>query len=391
MTPRIHQNQSQVRRQLVYLVTEDWYFVLHRLPLARAARESGFDVTILTQVSRYRDMLESEGFTVIHLDWDRRVVNPLAERAIIVKIAALYKQIQPDLIHHVAVKPIVYGGFAARRSKVSCLVHNFAGLGSVFSSHTLASALVRTLLVAVFRYLFRGKGTSVLVENPDDRDFLTSRVRLSVDDVELIRGVGVDIRRFTPTDEDLAVPIIVMVSRMLWDKGIGDLVSAARLMRQQGFQFRVALVGTPDPGSRDSVPEEQLRQWEREGVAEWWGYREQVEDVWKGASIGVLPTVYREGLPRTLLEGAASGRPLVATDMPGCREIVRDGENGFLVPPRDPAALADALGRLVRDADLRRRMGRKGRELVEQYFSEDFVVGKTLAYYQKVLECCREE
>ena len=374
-------------KTLLFLVTEDWYFVLHRLPIARAALQSGYKVLIATQLSVHRDLLEQEGFSVIPMEWRRSSMNPLHALGEIRQILAIYRKYTPDLVHHIALKPSLYGSIAARWLGLTPVINNLAGLGQAFSSSGLAAGVIRQGLITAFRLLFRRPGSCCIVENADDRRFLIDTAGLRPDRAVLIRGIGVDEQRFAYREETVQpVPAIVMVSRLLWPKGVAELVEAGRLLGARGIKAVVRLVGKPDEASRVSVPQQTLQAWHDQGDIEWLGYQEDVPAVWRQAAIAVLPSYYREGIPRSLLEAASSGRPVVTTDMPGCREIVEDGINGYLVPPRDVVALADALEKLLRDPLLRERMGRAGRERVLQHFTERQVVAQTLATYQALLE-----
>ena len=384
--------QSQLSEELnslsiLFLVTEDWYFCLHRLPIARAARDAGFKVMVATQVKDHAQLIEREGFQLIPMKWTRRSMNPYRALSEVHQIAGIYRKYKPDLVHQIALKPSLYGSIAGIVTGVSPIVNNLAGLGQAFTSGGVFAALVRSGLVYAFRLLFRRAGTCTIVENSDDWRFLVTRVGLDKRTVALIRGIGVDVDLFQPRPENAQqTPTVTLVSRMLWPKGVGELVEATRILRGRGRQIKVQLVGIPDTSSRVAIQQEQLLKWQSEGIVEWLGYREDVPELWRHSHIAVLPSYYREGIPRSLLEAAASGRAIVTTDMPGCREIVRNGYNGLLVPPRDPVAIADALEQLLDDAELRQRMGRAGRELVENEFAEEHVVAQTLSVYRKLLD-----
>ena len=384
--------QSQLSEELnslsiLFLVTEDWYFCLHRLPIARAARDAGFKVMVATQVKDHAQLIEREGFQLIPMKWTRRSMNPYRALSEVHQIAGIYRKYKPDLVHQIALKPSLYGSIAGIVTGVSPIVNNLAGLGQAFTSGGVFAALVRSGLVNAFRLLFRRAGTCTIVENSDDWRFLVTRVGLDKRTVALIRGIGVDVDLFQPRPENAQqTPTVTLVSRMLWPKGVGELVEATRILRGRGRQIKVQLVGIPDTSSRVAIQQEQLLKWQSEGIVEWLGYREDVPELWRHSHIAVLPSYYREGIPRSLLEAAASGRAIVTTDMPGCREIVRNGYNGLLVPPRDPVAIADALEQLLDDAELRQRMGRAGRELVENEFAEEHVVAQTLSVYRKLLD-----
>ncbi|HHH44568.1 MAG TPA: glycosyltransferase family 1 protein [Gammaproteobacteria bacterium] len=375
------------QKTILFLVTEDWYFCLHRLPVARAARDAGFRVLIATQVDEHGGVIEREGFTLIPMRWRRRSLNPLHALSEVRQIAAIYRKYRPDLVHHVALKPSLLGSFAANITRTSPVVNNLAGLGLAFSSKGPVSALVRAGVVAGLKLFFRGPARRVIVENADDAEYLVSRIGLDRDKVAVIRGIGVDVKRFSPSNEAFNGEMTVtLVSRMLWPKGIGELVEAVSILRGRGLNLKVHLVGKPDASSRVSVPEEQLSSWHSRGLVDWLGYREDIPELWRQTHIAVLPSYYREGVPRCLLEAAACGCPIVTTDMPGCRDVVRHGVNGLLVPPRDPVALADALEQLISDPEMRRLMGREGRKLVEEEFTEERVVKQTLDLYLALVE-----
>ena len=371
------------RPKLLFLVTEDWYFCSHRLPVARAARDAGYEVVVATRVTDHGEQIESEGFRVVPLKWRRGSLNPVREIGTVRELIALYKRERPDLVHHVAIKPTVYGAIAARAAGSPPVVNMVAGLGYVFTSDGPKARMVGAVLQYLLRGLLRPENSRLIFQNPDDEVMLQKLCHPRPGQMVLIRGSGVDLEHFSPRPEP-ARPVVTLVSRMLWTKGVGDLVAAARLLRERGEDVRVAVAGRPDIENPSSIPEAQLRAWDAEGIIRWHGHREDIADVWAASTIAVLPTTYGEGVPKALLEAAASGRPIIATDTPGCREIVRHGENGFLVPVKDPAALADAIRTLLEDPELRRTMGRRGRQLVEREFSESLVVRQTLDLYRSL-------
>lgn len=378
------------RPKLLFLVTEDWYFCSHRLPIARAARDAGFAVTVLTRVTEHGDVICKEGFDLVPLGMERRNSNPLREIGAVLEIARCYRRMRPDVVHHVAVKPALVGSLAARLAGVPRVVNAIAGLGFVFASRSLKANILRPLVRLGFRTLLNWPGCRVIVQNPDDRRLLVNDRLVAPERLVLIKGSGVDLVRFSPTPEPAvgpdAPPVAALVSRMIWDKGVGVLVEAARLLKARGVPLRVLLAGRPDPENPASIPESQLRAWHDEGIVEWVGFCDDVAGIWARSHIAVLPSWYGEGVPKSLLEAAACGRPLVAVDGPGLREIVHAGETGLLVPPHDSRALADALQCLAEDASLRQRLGQAARSLAEREFGEAGVVEGTLALYRDLLK-----
>ncbi|TVR08780.1 MAG: glycosyltransferase family 1 protein [Salinarimonadaceae bacterium] len=376
--------QPLAGRRIVFLVTEDWYFWSHRLPLARAARDLGARVIVAARIADHEGRLRAEGFETAHIPFDRAGLSPRRDFATVREITRLYRRVRPDLVHHVAVKPVLFGSLAARLAGAPRIVNAMAGLGFLFTNEKPRTRVLRGVFLAGLRALGRGQTTWTIVQNDDDRAILL-RAGLPEARMATIRGSGVDAQAFRPaSSEPPGPPVAVCVARMLWDKGVGELVEAARILRDRGVSLRIRLVGGGDLNPA-SVPPETLANWADEGVVEIAGHSADVAGEYARAHIAVLPS-YREGLPKSLLEAAACGLPLVATDVPGCREICRDGDSGLLVPLRDPLALADALARLAADADLRRRLGANARRAVEEEFAQEIVVERTLAIYSRLLD-----
>ena len=366
--------------KLLFVVTEDWYFMSHRLALAVAAQAAGFEVVVATRVGRHGEAIQAAGIRVVPFGLSRAYGNPVREIAALVR---LYRRERPDIVHHVALKPIVYGSIAARIAGVPAQVNAVVGLGWLFTSVKGVMRLIRPAASWVLATLLRARGSLTIVQNPDDRALLV-RSHVPESRIRLIRGAGVDTTVFAPVPEPAGPVCIVLAARMLWAKGVGEFVEAARLIRQAGVKARFVLVGNPDPGNPASVPEATLRAWHGRDGVEWWGRRDDMPRVFHAAHIVCLPSYYREGLPKVLLEAAACGRPLVTTDAPGCRDVVQDGDNGILVPPRDAPSLAQAIRRLIEDERLRLAMGKQGREIVLKEFSSEQVVRETIGVYREL-------
>ncbi len=373
---------EQAPPRLVFLITEDWFFLSHFLDRALAARRAGYDVTVVANDTGEGKAIRAAGLGFEALPFARRRVNPLAELATIRDVRAIYRRLRPDIVHHVALKPILYGSLAARWSGIRRIVNAPVGMGFVFTSQSTKSRLLRPLVTGALRLLLNPPGGKVIFENPDDRTEFIAKGAAREADAVLIRGAGVDLSVFAPHPEPAPPVTVALVARMLWDKGVGEFVAAARALRSTGARFQ--LIGAGDPQNPAAIPDDQLQAWADEGTVEWLGQRADVPALLQRAHIACLPS-YREGLPKSLLEAAAAGLPIVATDVPGCREAVRDGDNGLLVPPRDPEALAAALRRLIEDSDLRRRFGAAGRRRAETEFASSIVVEQTLALYRGLL------
>jgi glycosyltransferase involved in cell wall biosynthesis len=369
---------------LLFFVTEDWYFCAHWLHFAVAAKRAGYRVTVLTRVHEHRRSILDAGLELIPIELSRHGLNPVQDLTLVRRLLRVYRELRPDLVHQVAMKPILYGSLAARLSGARGIVNLAAGLGVVFAGRGPAAHLLRPLLRAGFHLIARTCPSRFVFQNPDDARRLFARGEHDPR-VKIIRGVGVDPDLFTPSPEPDGTPLVVLPARLIWDKGIREFVEAAGRVRAGGVNARFALVGEPDPSHPGSVPRAQLEAWQQDGRVEWWGHCSDMPTVYARCNICCLPTKYGEGLPTVLLEAAACGRALVATDAPGCREVVHHGDNGLLVPVGDAQALAESLARLLGDASLRHAMGRRGRQRVEAHFTRAKVEQETVTLYRELV------
>jgi len=370
---------------ILFLITEDWYFWSHRLAIARAARDMGFKVLVATRVDQHKSLIEKEGFQLIPLRMKRRSYNVINELLSLIEIVRIYRKEKPDIVHHVAVKPVLYGALAARITGISGVVHALAGLGFIFTEQGWKVALLRGIFIHAYRFAFSGKNTIGIFQNPEDLKSFVDFNIVPRNRAVLIRGAGVDVSFFKYLPESTGIPTVLLASRMLWSKGVGEFVNAARQLKADGVKCRAILVGIPDMENPSAIPEERLREWHAEGSVEWGGKREDMPKVLSGAHIVVLPTTYGEGVPKILIEAASCGRAVIATNVPGCREIVRHHVNGLLIPPHDLSALVGAIKNLIIDTKLRGEMGIRGRTIAESEFSEEIVVKKTLDVYKMLI------
>ena len=375
---------SRARPKLIFFVSVDWFFCSHFLGRAVAAREAGYEVLVLTDVSRHSEMIRAEGLRLKHLPISRSSLNPFGALLALLRIVRVYRREQPDLIHHVALKPILIGSLAARITGCRRVVNAVVGGGYAFTAPHPVVRMIRPLLTLGLRLVLNPPGSRVVFENGDDLASFADDGLVRRGNAVLIRGAGVDPIRFPPRSARHGLPVVVLVARLLWDKGIGEFVAAAEVLRQRGVQARFIIIGDVDPDNRASIDIATLDAWRSDGAVELWGFRSDIPDVLASADIACLPS-YREGLPKSLLEAMAARLPCVTTDVPGCREAVRDGDNGLLVPARDAVALAGALERLLRDPALARKMGERGRQRLEQEFSAQHVNESTLALYCEML------
>ncbi len=375
-------------KKLLLVANVGWAFVSHRMPIGIAARAAGYEVHVATALDPRLDVDTerrlSEARLALHtMKFSRSGVHPFEILREIVGLFRLYRRLRPDVVHLITLKPVLLGGFVCRLLGHDATVFAIPGRGSVFSSKGLLASLRRRLVLWAYRFCYRPGRSKVIVQNIEDRDYFINNGIFESRDVRLIRGAGVDLASFWCTDEPRVEATVVLASRMLREKGIEDFVKAAHILKAKGLSCRLLLVGEPDNGNPHSHTEDELKAWVAQGAVEWLGLRSDMQRIFAESNIVCLPTYYGEGVPKVLIEAAASCRAIVTTDIPGCRDIVRHGVNGLLVPPRNPEALADALGQLIQDRDLRERMGAKGRELVQSEFTLAKVTAQTLAIYNE--------
>ena len=362
----------------------DWYLYNFRLSLAKALQQQGFDVVLLSPPGKYGPLLKDAGFTWIQFPLSRRGMNPFYEILTILRLAKIYQSINPDIVHHFTIKCILYGSAAAKMIRIKKIINAVTGLGYLFMENDIKTAFLRLIVNPFYRIAL--VNTWVIFQNPDDKEKFINNKLVDNAHSRIIRGSGVDVSEFHCHEEPPDPPLVLLASRMLWSKGIADFVEAARIIRVTGVQARFVLVGDSYPDNPDSIPGQQLLDWQLEGAVEWWGWHDDMAEIMQKCHIFCLPSSYREGVPRALIEAAATCRAIVTTDITGCREIVKDGLNGYLVPPKDPQALAGRILDLIQNPQLRSEMGKFGREVVRREYSDQTVISETLQlYYQNSL------
>ncbi|MFN3077670.1 MAG: glycosyltransferase family 4 protein [Alphaproteobacteria bacterium] len=371
--------------RVLYLITEDWAFLSHRLTAAQAVRDAGHEVVVATNVQEHGQTILEQGFRLVPIRPLRAGNGPVGELAKLIQITALFRRLKPDIVHNFTIKPILFGSVAGWLAGVPHVINSFTGMGYLFISTSWKSRLLRGFVGVVLRYFHRRRNFHLTVQNPDDEATLRQYGIAHGRPILTIAGAGVDADHYRPLPEPEGQPIAALVGRMLWDKGTGELVGAAERLRERGCPLRIVLVGLPDPANPASIPEDTLRRWDEAGLVSWWGHARDVRTVWAQAHIAVLPS-YREGLPKSMLEAAACGRPLVVTDVPGCREVVEPGNNGLLVTVRDVETLADALQYLASDPKARRQMGANARALIERKFTKERIADRVLEIYHALLQ-----
>jgi len=370
---------------IIFVVNDLIYFTSHRLPLAQAARAAGHEVHIAAPSSDLAEKIVSHGFTFHALPLTRSGKNPLNELVVIYHIYRLFKVVKPDLVHLVTIKPVLYGGIAARLARVPSVVAAVSGLGFVFMATDFKSRLIKMLVVVLYRLALGKERLKVIFQNKDDRNALIDAGILTGKKDIIIRGSGVDLTVCHVTPEKEGIPVVVMAARLLKDKGVWEFVEATSELRKRGVRARFVLAGDVDFGNPTSLTAADIESIQQMGHLELTGYCSNIAALFASAHVVVLPS-YREGLPKVLIEAAACGRAVVTTDVPGCRDAIESNQTGILVPVRDSKALADAIQTLVEQPDLRQKMAKAGRELSEQEFDIKGVVNQHLSIYNALLD-----
>lgn len=388
MTAATASSTAVERRRLVFVVTEDWFFVSHFLPMARAAIAMGLDVAVVTRVNAHAEAIRATGARVIPLQAERASFNPVSLVHQVRALTAILRAERPDIVHAIALRSIVVAGIARRMAGVPCVVHALTGLGFLGAQGGVAASLVRLAVRRAVTGPLAGPGSRFLFENPDDPATLgldpTDASRVTI-----VGGAGVDPDALIPAPLPAMPPPlrVALVARMLWSKGIDLAVEAVTRARGAGADVTLSLYGAPDPANPKAVPEATLREWSARPGIEWRGPTKDIAGVWAWHHVAILPSRGGEGLPRTILEAAACGRAIVTTDVPGCRTFVRDGIEGHVVPSGDAEALAKVLVALAADPVRIAAMGAAARaRLLDGHTEAD-----VMAAVQRLYAACLRE
>ena len=378
---------AQLFVKVLLFANTEWYLYNFRYAQARALQAAGHEVLLLSPPGPYGEALQRRG-----LDWrvapmERLSLNPWRELRLLIWLIRFIRSEQIDLVHGFTIKSAVYGSLAARLAGDRARVSAVAGMGYVFTSGSVKARLLRPLVRGVLRAALGGKKSRLILQNGDDAAVFEQARLIDKAHIRLIKGSGVDLNRFTPPSNEPATPPfrVVLPARLLWDKGVGELVEASRLLQARGTAVEFLLAGEPDPGNPAAVAKDAIRHWQDEGLILWLGKVDDMPTLFRSVHAVALPSYYGEGLPKSLIEAAACERALITTDMPGCREVVTDGVDGLLVPPRDATALADAIERLAADPALCQRLGEAARRKAQAEFDERIVIERTMAVYKELI------
>lgn len=370
-----------MRESLLFIVNVDWFFISHRLPIAISALTEGADVHVACADTGKHDYLRSLGLTVHSLPLTRSGAGPLNEYKALKFIYKLIEKLEPKIVHLVTIKPVLYGGIACRLLNIPRVVASISGLGYVFTDHRLKVRLLRFILTRVYRFALGNENVIVIFQNSRDRALFEAENITKTNQARMIRGSGVNLETCPVLPENEGIPVFMFLARLLKDKGLMDFVAAAKLLLVRDVSARFVVVGDLDPENPNSVTANQLDEWIKEGVVEYWGFTHNAPLTISKSFVMVLPSFYAEGLPKSLLEAAACGRAVITTDMPGCRDAIEPNVTGLLVPPRNPVKLAEAMQYLIDNTDIRQKMGQNGRCLAEEAFDIKSVIRRHMEIY----------
>ncbi len=369
-----------VPRHLVYVITEDWFFASHFLDRAKAAVGKGYKVSVITRCRETAREFRQYGLAPINIEFSRRGLNPITELITIFRLRTILKRIKPDIVHNVALKPVVLGSLAAQFAGVQNIVNAPVGMGYVFTSEENRARILRPVVNALIRYSLGRQVRRVIIENNDDFNNLVASGFAKKDSIALIKGAGVDTKKFDYKPEPDGQVRVIMVSRLLRDKGVQEFIDAAKLVKARESTVQFVLVGDVDEGNPTSLTADQLTDLRKSRDVTWLGARTDIAELLAASHVACLPS-YREGLPKSLIEAASAGRPIVTTDVPGCREVVTHMVNGLLIQPRDVAALATAIEKLVKDPQLRQSMGKENRKKAVSEYANEMIIAQTHGVY----------
>lgn len=372
------------KRKLLFVVNTTSFFLSHRLPVALAAKQAGYEVHVATGTADPDAVLSSKGLIHHLLPMSRSGLHPIKECRDALAMWKLMKQINPKVAHLVTIKPVIYGGIAARLANIKCVVAAISGLGTVFSDNGVKKRVIRFIVSHLYRLALKHQVLKVIFQNEHDLKTLARVCHLTENQVTLIPGSGVSLKDYPYVPEPDGIPVVTFAARLIKEKGPFEFVHAAKIIKEWGLNVRFLILGAVDPGNPNSVSKSDIEVWQKEGIVEVLGHAENVADFFKLSNIICLPSYYGEGLPKVLIEAAACGRAVVTTDHPGCRDAVIDGQTGLVVPVRDAAALADAFQKLIKSESLRKNMGQAGRLLAEEKFTIENVVQQHLSIYREL-------
>lgn len=374
-------NSQRCSKTIIFSANTTWYLYNFRFPLIKALLDAGHRIIAVSPRDSYEKYLLEYGIEHFHVRMKRGSINPVDDIILLHKFSRMYANLKPDIVQHFTAKPVIYGTAAARMVGVKHIFNMIPGLGYVFTERSFKKTMVRFLVSMMYRKTLQ-YSSHLYFQNTDDRDYFINHRIVKNTNISVVPGTGVDVHYFSPSRKQKhKTTIYLVMARMLWEKGIGEFVEAARVLRKKHKETAFWIIGPVDTDNPMGIPFEQLNKWNEEGVVHYHGMTDDVKSFMEKADVIVLPSYYREGIPLSLLEAAAMGMPIITTDSVGCRDVVENGKNGFLVPPKDPKALADAMEQFVLRPGTASKMGEQSRRRALEKFDSRKIVAQILKYY----------
>lgn len=371
-------------KRVLFIITEDWALISHRLHLVDAAIAVGYEVGLATRINNHYHILKRHGVKIYEWNLRRRSLNPIREIITLVRLYQILWLFKPDIIHAVAQKPVIYAGLVKRFYRKIAFIGTLGGVGYIFTNNSLKASLLKPVVTTFLKLALMQKKTRLILQNKDNIDIVKNIGIVDQRNVRLIRGAGVETDKFLPSKVPDGIPIVILPGRLLWDKGVGEFIRVAKRIRERDIKARFVLVGSIDLDNPESVPQGKIDKWVKLGIIEQWGRCDDMETVYQQTSIVCLPS-YNEGLPKVLLEAASCSRPAVAFDVPGCREVIQNNVNGFLVEFGNEYELERVLIKLIKNKKLCNIMGKKGRKIAETKFSSLIINRQTFNTWNEII------
>ena len=373
-----------MQKRILYIINVDWFFISHRLPIAQKMQQEGYEVHVALKITDHYDLLNSLGFIVHDLNFSRNSINFISELNLLKSIYRLFKKVNPSICHLVTAKPLLYGGFVSKILKVPAVIA-FSGLGHAFTSPKLYIKFIREIILKVYKFIFSRNKIAFIFQNSSDLAIIESLNILKQDNTHLIKGSGIDIKKFMYQPEKDCTPRVVTISRLLRQKGIIEFLKAAEHLLSEGVNAEFVVYGEIDTENPDTLIQSEVEYWSNIKGITFSGFTNTPNKVLENSHILVLPSYYGEGLPKTLIEGSACGRAIITTDHPGCRDAIIPNKTGLLVPVRDEVQLSKAIYFLLENSEVRKEMGKEGRKLAEREYDIKSVIIKHLEIYQSLV------
>lgn len=370
-------------KKLCYVINTDWYFDLHWIERADAAKNAGYEVHVITCFcdDNIKERLATRGFNCHNIDLDAPSFNPFNLLFSFRRIKNHIDHIKPDLLHCITIKTSIMGGLIAKLNNIPVIL-SFAGLGRVFMGRSVFIKILREIIISIFKFIAKNKHCILMFEHAEDRNQLIKLTDINVEKTTIIDGAGVDPNIYSYSQEPVTdYPVVLFAARLLWSKGIGDLIEAKKILNERNIKFELQVAGILVDNDSDAIPIQVIEGWHRSGLITWLGRSSDVYCLIKSANIVALPSVYAEGIPRILLEASSVGRPCIAYNIGGCKSFIVDKQTGLLVERKNIADLAMKLEYLLSNPTARIAMGKKGREQIEQKYSNKLILEKTLEIY----------